>query len=213
MKPRAKLGLTFLVIIAIAVALWGGAACAISWYVPVGSAGEEYANRGQFGDMFGAVSCLLSAITLGLIAYSTWDSTERGTNTDRWRTNYEYLREAKLLICNHPEILQLHGIDLDESFKDTDARSPVGSAGTMVGKPTAAQVTYVIMDMKAADLFYKMGGDLKYDFTEYRKALLNKELYRNIVEKVIIPGDFIDGKFIAAVEKFYSQQDQGAPNR
>jgi hypothetical protein len=192
----------------IALILWALAGLALYNYPVPGSDDKAFEKRGQFGDMFGAVSCLLSAITLGLIAYSTWDATNRQTYSDRWRINYEYLRDAKRLIVEHPEILELHGVS-SEILGRVVCRDDNGEYVPLKLRPegtlTSAQVAYVVLDMKAADLFYKMLREDRPQLTEYRQHLLQQPQYQQMVRDVIIPGQFIDGDFIKLVDEYLNE--------
>lgn len=166
------------------LALWLGAKFLIEWFYPLHPGLAEatavtWAERGQFGDMFGAVTCLFSALTLVFIIYSNYQEAralEQQNDNDKWAVNYQYLLEAKKLVATNPEIFVLHGLPKD--------------IHTQIGA-TLAQVAYVLIDVKGADLFYKMSVDKTIRPTAYREHLLSQPLYREIVRRIILPGKFL----------------------
>jgi|GEM_PF-3752947 len=155
--------------------------------------------------MFGAASCLFSALALVLVAFSTYQEAvelDRQTNTQIWTTNYEYLLEAKKLIAEKDgeKLLELHGI----------APGTIARLGV-----TLSQVTYVIIDLKAADLFYRMTGKKVsltevVEFNSYRKNLLGQPLYQKIIADIIVPGNFLGDSDFA---KYLAKEFRSTPGR
>lgn len=146
--------------------------------------------RSQFGSMFGVLGCLVSTLSVAFAIYATYQQAQeldRQNESRKWAANYEYLREAKRMIADHKEILELHGL-------------PSNICETLGVTP--AQVAYVLIDAKAADLYYKMAHEEKIEPTDYRKHLLKQPAYRKIIKEIIVPGKMLgDTPFSRFVEK------------
>lgn len=96
-------------------------------------------------------------------------------------SNYTYSSLADVLIKENPELLELHGIDLNILQK-------------YVLKPI--EVVYLIQSFNAGDLYYRLGGSKKM-LTRYRIKLLENEKVRNawkhvIKNKLVFGSVFID---------------------
>lgn len=147
-------------------------------------------GAGQFGDMFGAFTFALSAITIVIAIYSTYQGAQeldRQNENAKWAANYNYLLDAKKMIAEDETLLELHGLQ-------------AGICKTL--NVTSRQVAYVIIDLKAADLYYRMAKDQKIEATAYRDHLLNQPLYAKIVREIVLPGKFLgDSKFSKFIEE------------
>lgn len=137
---------------------------------------DPWPVRSQFGGMFGAVSSLLTALNLAFLIYALVAQareTRRQNEIAKWQANYSYLLDAKKLITDHPEVLELHGLRL----KDFDA--------------TPAQIAYVVIDLKAADLYYRIDGSDPVKLTEYRDRLLKTPKYCDIARMCVETGTLL----------------------
>jgi hypothetical protein len=126
--------------------------------------------------MFGAVTSLMTAINLALLVYAILLQVSEARHQNeigKWVANYNYLLDAKKLITEHPEVLELHGLSRD--------------LPTELGV-TSAQVAYVVIDLKAADLYYRIDGAESVAMTEYRQHLIKSRTYRNIARRCVIDG-------------------------
>lgn len=147
-------------------------------------------EAGWFGDLFGSISSLLTALNLGFLIFAIvlqTRETRRLNEISKWQANYNYLLDAKKLIVEHPEVLELHGLS-----KDLPKTLGV----------TNAQVAYVVLDLKAADLYYRIDGSDPVIMTAYRKNMLRVETYRKIAKECVVAGTLLpDSPFCKALRK------------
>lgn len=167
-------------LVVLVVALWvAGKVLIESWFPPSPTGEQPWAARGQFGDMFGAVTSLMTAINLALLVYAILlqvSEASRQNEISKWSVNYNYLLDAKKLIVDHPEVLELHGLP-------ADLHKTLGV--------TRAQLAYVVIDLKAADLYYRIEGARSVRMTEYREHMLQSKKYRAIARKVVVDGQLL----------------------
>lgn len=157
-----------------------------------------WSERSAFGDMFGGLNALLTSLNFGILAFAMlmqYRETRRQNEIDRWRTNYDYLLEAKKLIAQDSKILRLHGLP-DNLAKSLNA--------------SHEEIAYVVLDLKAADLFYRMSADTTFELTDYRRNLLDNPHYRRIalpcVQSALIP----DGQFRTRILKYMEDAEKRA---
>lgn len=183
-----KLLILILLIVVISSAWWGATIYIERYLFPPTDAGVPWATRAQFGGMFGAISSLMTALNLAFLVYAILlqaKETSKNNEISKWQANYTYLLDAKKLITDHPEVLELHGLpaNLPEELE-----------------VTSAQVAYVVLDLKAADLYYRMDGGNPITMTRHRKNLLKNEKYRKIASKCLIEGTLLpDSAFSKAL--------------
>ncbi|HYH64347.1 MAG TPA: hypothetical protein VD866_06575 [Urbifossiella sp.] len=156
-------------------------------------------RRGQFGDMFGAITCILAALSLAFVIYGIFlqvSEASKHNEITKWVTNYTYLLDAKKLITDHPEVLELHGLP-----KDLHTQLKV----------TPAQVAYVVIDLKAADLYYRLDGSDPVKLTDYRRKMLVTPLYRTIAKECVVAGTLLPSSpFIKALREELGIPDEVA---
>lgn len=162
----------------------------VEYYMTAEQISAVWQLRAQFGSMFGAAALIFSTLTIAFAIYATYQQAhelDRQNEIKMWTTNYDYLREGKRMIADHKEILELHGL-------------PSNICETLGVTP--AQIAYVLIDAKAADLYYKMANKETVEPTEYRKHLLKQPVYRKIVKEIIVPGKMLgDSAFSRFIEK------------
>lgn len=172
--------LAAIALVVVVVTLWWFGKVAIEAAFPAPPGGTApWAERGQFGDMFGSVTSLMTAINLALLVYAILlqvNEASRQNEISKWQANYSYLLDAKKLITEHPEVLELHGLPANLPEK--------------LGV-TAAQVAYVVIDLKAADLYYRIDGEDPIQMTEYRLNLLRCPKYRTIARGCVVAGTLL----------------------
>lgn len=180
--------LVLISIIVLVSAFWWIAKTYVEHLFPLDPNGAMWVTRSQFGSMFGAISSLMTALNLAFLVYAILfqaKETERNNEIRKWEANYTYVLDAKKLITDHPEILELHGLP-------TNLPQELGV--------TPAQVAYVILDLKAADLYYRIDERDPIKMTDYRLNLLKNDKYRKIARSCLVDGKLLpESRFTKAL--------------
>lgn len=128
------------------------------------------------GAIVSALGAIISAIYAGLAIRSQRSIVQHSSN-------YTHMALAESLIKDHPDLLQLHGIN-----PDLIKRHGLNDA----------EITYLIHSFTAGDLYYRVGGS--GTLTQYRKELLKSKKARD-AWKYLIKGKFVsEGVFSQAID-------------
>lgn len=128
---------------------------------------------------------LFIAILALIIAFFTFKENGR---VQRILANQTYLSDVELKMLDNPELLTLHNVD-KELLNDCDIN--------------ATELVYIITNLNAAAVFYRLKAKDIKGFSEYRKNFLDNPKVKKAWENIIKNKFISNKKFIEAIDKYY----------
>jgi len=113
------------------------------------------------------------------------------SNAQQWGANYDFLAKAYDLIGPENSILELHGVSVDELKSD----------GVSV-----KELVYILYQLEASDLYYRIKGEYRVDLSPYRKAFLGNEKVQLVWDKYLRDKFFHSSFLRLAVDEFIADE-------
>ena len=109
----------------------------------------------------------------------------------RITVNYDFLNKAEEKLGENESFLQFHDVDKD-LLNDC--------------KITSKELAYIIANLNASALYYRLKGGKIKKFTESRIIFLQNDKVKNTWQKIIKNRFISNSNFTKAVDKFYEEK-------
>lgn len=143
-------------------------------------------------DMFALGTGLVSVCVAAYAAYVARAASHHHRFTQKWLANHEMLGRTQLMLMDDPELLRVHGIQLDELSKD--GISP-------------REFVYIVAHLDAGSALHRIGGEKEVSLTQYRQHFLRQTKVRAIWKKYLRARMFNETPFTKAVDAFIAKMD------
>lgn len=138
----------------------------------------------------------IAAASAGIALISariSWRNLKEQKRVTKYAAAYTYLSAAEAMFRESPELMRLHGLDL-EVLEEL--------------RVSKEEVVYLINSFTGADLYHRIEGNWPAELTTYRKNLLDNPTVQKVWEKIIRKRFVSEGTFSDAVDEYLLIKNQ-----